>query len=206
MPEKVDRKDLELSLSNFYAKPVAIVSFELLLSLGLVIFLGIFAIRPTLLTMSDLIKEIEDKQELTEALDKKIAALGTAQALYLSLENRLGVLDEAIPSQPQLITTLKIVEKLATDNQVVIESLSVPIIPEEEMTPSTTPNLSRVPLPTTITVSGDYVAIRAYVEALRNTRRSIVVDTVSFNIEENRGDKKLRASISVNLPYFGVPS
>lgn len=206
MQNNKDRKELSDSLGSFYLKPVAIVSFELLLSIGLVVFLGIFAIKPTLLTMSDLIKEIEDKKKLTEQLEKKIAALGSAQALYLSLEDRLSVLDEAIPSQPNLITSLKIIEKLATDNNVVIENMSVSTIPDEVITPTTTPKLKRMPLPATISVTGDYLEIRAYVEALKKVRRSIVIDTVTFNIEENRGDKKLRASITVNLPYFGVPS
>lgn len=200
------RNDLNASLNQFYTKPIAVVSFELLLSLGLVIFLGLFAIKPTLVTMSDLIKEIEDKKELNEQLDKKIAALGTAQTLYLSLEDRLKVLDEAIPSQPQLIRSLKVVEKLATDNQVIIESLSVTTIPEETISEVNLARLTRTPLPTTVTVVGDYLSIRAYVESLRSMRRSFVVDTVTFSIEENRGDRKLRANITLNLPYFGLPS
>jgi Tfp pilus assembly protein PilO len=204
--EDKQRKDLSFSLNQFYNKPVAVVSFELLLSLGLVIFLGLFAIKPTLTTMSDLIKEIDDKKALNEQLTKKIAALGTAQTLYLSLEDRLGLLDEAIPSQPELIKSLKVVEKLAGENNVVIESISVASIPNE--TPSEVSNgkLQRVPLPVNVSVVGDYVSIRAYVEALRNIRRSYVVDTVTFSIEENRGQRKLRASITLNLPYFGLPS
>lgn len=206
MAKTKERKDLDASLSTFYAKPVAIVSLELLLSLILVIFMGFFAIKPTLTTMSDLIKEIEDKKKLTQQLDQKIAALGSAQALYLSMEDRLPLLDEAIPSQPQLITSLKIIEKLATENNVVIQGLSVNTIPDENVPTASGDQLTRVPLPTTINVTGEYLAIRAYVEALKNVRRSIVIDTVTFNIEENRGDKKLNANITVNLPYFGVPS
>lgn len=203
--EEKQRKDLDLSLGQFYTKPIAVVSFELLLSLGLVIFLGIFAIKPTLTTMSDLIKEIDDKKALNEQLTKKIAALGTAQTLYLSLEDKLPLLDEAIPSQPELIKSLKIIEKLATENNVIIESLSVPTIPNEAPAKATG-KLKRVPLPVTVSVVGDYVSIRAYVEALRLVRRSFVVDTVTFSIEENRGSRKLRATITLNLPYFGIPS
>jgi len=204
--ETKQRKELAFSLGDFYAKPIAIVSFELLLSLGLVIFLGLFAIKPTLTTMSDLIKEIDDKKELNQQLEKKVVALGTAQGVYLTYQSRLGLLDEAIPSQPQLIKSLKTLEKLATDDQVTIESLSMATIPDETTADVSSDKLQRVALPVNVTVVGDYLAIRSYVESLRNMRRSFVVDTVSFSIEENRGDRKLRATITLNMPYFGVPS
>lgn len=204
--EDKNRKDLSFSLDQFYSKPIAVVSFELLLSLGLVIFLGMFAIKPTLTTMSDLIKEIEDKTELKEQLDKKIAALSTAQTVYLSLENRLPVLDQAIPSQPELIKSLKVIEKLAGENNVVIESINVSSIPNETPSETSSGNLKRAPLPINVSISGDYISIRTYVEALRNIRRIFVVDTVAFTIEENRGQRKLRATITLNLPYFGLPS
>lgn len=203
--EEKQRKDLDISLGQFYTKPIAVVSFELLLSIGLVIFLGIFAIKPTLTTMSDLIKEIDDKKALNDKLTKKIAALGTAQTLYLSLEDKLPVLDETIPSQPELIKSLKIIEKLATDNKVIIDSVSVPTIPNETQDKSTG-KLQRQPLPVTVAIQGDYVSIRAYVEALRQMRRSFIVDTVTFSIEENRGTRKLHATVTLNLPYFGLPS
>lgn len=204
--EEKKRKDLSFSLDQFYAKPVAVVSFELLLSLGLVVFLGLFAIKPTLTTMSDLIKEIEDKTELKEQLDKKVAALSTAQTVFLSMENRLSVLDQAIPSQPELIKSLKIVEKLAGESNVIIESIGVTTIPDETPADLAIGVPERSPLPVSVTVIGDYVSIRSFVESLRNVRRSYVVDTVSFSIEENRGQRKLRATISLSVPYFGQPS
>jgi hypothetical protein len=60
MPDQ--RQKLIRNLNAFYQKPVAKVSLELFLSVGTIIFFAMFAIRPTLLTMSDLVKEIEDKR------------------------------------------------------------------------------------------------------------------------------------------------
>ncbi len=105
---------------NFYQRPVAKVSLELFFSIGAVLFFAVFAIRPTLLTMSDLIKELEDKRNLDQQLSQKIAALSTAQASFLGAQNRLVVLDEAIPTSPQFIYSLKLLEKVASDNRLVI--------------------------------------------------------------------------------------
>lgn len=197
-----DRKEVQHALQDFYAKPATAATLELFLSIGLVLILGVFAIQPTLMTMAELNAEIKEKEELSEQLSRKITSLQTAQGVYASFESRLPLLDEAVPSQPQLIRTLKIIEKLATENQVVIESIGVPRIPDEEL-PERTAILDRQVLPITVSVVGDYISIRSYVEALRNSRRSFVTETVTFNLQENRGTQRLSASITINAPYFG---
>ena len=50
-----------------------------------------FSIRPTLLTMSDLIKEIQDKENLDKQLSQKIASLSTVQPLYLRLQDQISL-------------------------------------------------------------------------------------------------------------------
>lgn len=199
------QKEIASALNQFYQRPIALVSLELLLSIGLVVFLGIFAIQPTLQTMSELVKERKDKQELADQLKKKEAALETAQGVYTQILPNIGYLDTAIPQQPQIVRSLKIVEKLATENKVVIGSLAVPTIPDEQQIIPPKAVLDRVDLPVTLNVTGDYLSIRAFVEALRNSRRSYVIDTVNFSIQENRGEKKLQASITLSIPYLGVP-
>lgn len=200
------RKQLTTTLLQFYHQPVARVSLELFLSIGTVIFFAVFAIRPTLLTMADLIKEIEDKRALDDKLGQKVAALNSAQNEYLSLQNRLVVLDEAIPSSPQLLTALKIIEKLASDKQLVINSISIPEIPAE--TPADTSNtsvkLERQMLPVTMSITGEYPVIRQFIEDLRNSRRTFVVQSISFSINENREQRHLLASITIGIPYFGA--
>lgn len=199
------QKEIAAALNQFYQRPIALVSLELLLSIGLVVFLGFFAIQPTLTTMSELVKERKDKQELADQLKKKEAALETAQGVYTQILPNIGYLDTAIPQQPQIVRSLKIVEKLATENKVIIGSLAVPIIPDEQPQVSAKVVLERVDLPVTLNVTGEYLAIRSFVEALRNSRRSYVIDTVNFSIQDNRGEKKLQASITLNIPYLGVP-
>jgi hypothetical protein len=199
------QKEITSALNSFYQRPVALVSLELLLSIGLVIFLGVFAIQPTLITMSNLIKERDDKIKLAEQLDKKMAALRTAQDVYTQIQAQLPLLDEAIPQRPEIVKSLKIIEKLATENNVIVQSIAVPVIPDENQEISPKVALERVNLPTTVTINGDYLSIRAYVEALRNSRRSFVVDTVTFSLQENRGEKKLQANVTLHIPYLGVP-
>lgn len=201
----LQQKEITTALIKFYHKPVALVSLEVLLSLGLVIFLAVFAIQPTLVTMSDLLKEREEKIKLSEELDKKVTALASAQNVYTQIQPQLYLIDEAIPPKPELIKSLKIIEKLATENKVFLASISVPTIPDEVEKIEGKSATDRVNLPTVVSISGDYLSIRAFTEALHASRRSFVIDTVSFNLVENRGERKLQASITLNLPYFGEP-
>lgn len=198
------KRELTTILNQFYMNPVAKASTELFLTIGLVLFLGVFAIRPTIVTMSDLLKEIESKKELDTALTKKIAALQTAQNQYLAIEDQLQLLDEAIPEDPQVIYGTKLIEKIAAETKVVINSLTISVIPE-----NTQPNVvfaqkSKQLLNISVKISGDYISIREFVEALRNSRKSFIIESVVFALEEDRGSKKLSASITIAAPYFGV--
>lgn len=198
------QKQIKGALLHFYENPIARVSLELFLSVGLILFLGIFAIRPTLVTMSNLLQEIEDKGDLNEQLERKIAALGTAQNEYRANEQNLFVLDEAIPSDPELIRNLKIVEKIAIDSRVVIQNLGITEIPVEENVNEVNRPKSLTNLPMTITVVGNYPSIRNFVKNFHDNRRVIVVDSVTFSLEDGSDIKELSARIAFNFPYIGI--
>jgi Tfp pilus assembly protein PilO len=198
------QQQIRTTLVQFYNQPIAKVSLELFLSIGAVIFFALFAIRPTLITMSELVKEIEDKEALDQQLSQKVAALATVQNEYLVVENRLEVLDEAIPNQPELETTLKIIEKVASDNDLVITSVQVQELPQP--TDETIPfeDKERVSLPINVIVAGEYTAIRNFIDDLNNSRRALIVDSIVFSVSQERESRKLRATITVNMQYYGV--
>ncbi|NCO12682.1 hypothetical protein GW926_04090 [Candidatus Pacearchaeota archaeon] len=201
MPTK--REQLTRTLNEFYQRPVARVSLELFLTVGAIIFFAVFAIRPTLVTMSDLVKEIEDKRDLDQKLTQKIASLSTAQTTYLEVQDRLYLLEQAYPSTPDFIFAIKIIEKIASDRNILIDTLSVPEIPKEVDPELPFSKLSNNSFPLSLSLTGDYNQIRLFVEDLLTYRRSFVTDTVIFATSEERGQKKLRASITLSVPYFG---
>jgi Tfp pilus assembly protein PilO len=199
---KLTRKQLSTALQDFYQKPVAKVSLELFLSIGAVLFFAIFAVRPTLLTMAELVKEIEDKQKLDQQLQQKIAALSTAQSTYLSLQDRLIALDQAIPNTPQFIRSLKLLEKVASEQQLIISNLTVNEIPQEEAADQSK-DLQRVTIPVSVTVTGEYASIKGFIEQVLNLRRTYIIDTVVFSKNDERGQERLDAIITFGMPYFG---
>lgn len=199
------QQQLGSALNSFYQQPVARVSIELFLSIGLILFLSIFAIRPTLITMSDLIKEIDDKKIHSENLDKKITALATAQSEYISFEDKLVYLDQAISSKPELVYSLKVLEKLASDNNVVISGMTVSELPTEESEGLQFSNRVLNTMPISINLVGDYVSIRNYTEAIRSNRHAYTIESVSFNLNDDEAVKTLTASLTTSVPYYGPP-
>lgn len=199
-----ERRQIVQGLSLFYEKPVAKASIELFLSIGAVLFFAIFAIKPTLLTMSDLIKEIDDKRTLDKKLNEKIAALSTAQTEYLKLENRLSILSSAIPINSEIVLTLKIIEKLASEQKITINSLNLNDVPKEIDVLTDFEMMTRKNLTFNIVVSGDFPAIRAFVNSLMESQRSFLIEKITFVISDVRGLKRLDANISVSAPYYGI--
>lgn len=199
--EKNRQNQVQQVLFDFYKNPVARVSIELIFSIAAVIFFAVFAIKPTLQTMADLIKEIEDKRALDEQLGQKIASLNTAQNQYQQFSSQFYLLDEAIPKSPQLVEALKLIEKIASDNNLSIQNITMSSVPDE-LNKAVAGSAKRELLTLNVDVVGDYLTIRDYIEDLMVSRRMMIVDQVNFSLSNNRFQKSLTAVIRVNLPYY----
>jgi len=202
---KTRQAQLLTVLLDFYRQPVARVSLELILSILAVIFFAMFAIRPTLLTMSDLVKEIADKKELDKQMDLKIASLSTAEEQYQKYEGQFYLLDQAIPRQFDLVKSLKIIEKLAGEEMLAINRISVSTITDpiaDDQAPVKLNQFQRDFLVVNIDVAGDFLTIRRFVEKIIGLRQLMIVDQVSFDRKtETTG---LSARIRINLPYYSL--
>lgn len=195
-------QQLTKTLVDFYHKPVAQVSLELFLSIGAVLFFIVFAIQPTLITMSELIKELEDKRALDQQLSQKIAALSSAQTTYLQIEPQIPLLFEAIPKKPQLKETLLVLEKIASDRNLVIDTIVVKEVPREVEADMSKSSVKRTIIPVVVTVTGTYPNISGYLQDILNIRRTIMIESIVFTRTEERGSEVLRTNITLGLPYF----
>ncbi len=198
MPTK---QQTSLSLANFYRHPVAAVSTELLVTIGFILVLAVVAIQPTLKTMADLSKEITDKTELNKKLQSKVAALNTAQAEFYRWQEKLALLDTAIPNNQLTIQDVKLLEKLAVENSVVISRISLNEFPDATKPLSTKPQVNE--LPVSVTIAGDYLSIKKFVDSLLNSRRVFVISSINFSVATTRGGQQdLTATLSINAPYY----
>ena len=226
------QNQLNRTLRQFYDRPVAKVSLELVFSLLAVIFFALFAIRPTLVTMSDLVKEINDKTALDNRLKEKIASLTSAKDEFEASEPRFAVLEQAIPGTPRFEEALLLIEKTASNYKLPITAIQLREIPKGSITAPNgsppTPELAppsavtstdnpqaaagsiavkpkrvRLSKPVSITVEGEYPTIRAFITDLGNLQRQLTVDAISFQVTDELSKKKLRATLTISIQYFG---
>lgn len=204
-------------LQQFYQKPIAKVSTELIITICTVIFLAIFAIQPTLNTMSSLLKNIDDKQKVDQDLTKKAAALSTANAALVPLENQVRILDQVIPNSPDLDGILRRIEKLASGRSIVLTTLQSSVVPKEnDPDLKGTPELSVLTLQ--VGVSGTYANVKDFLEALLQIDRQLSVVSVSIAAKKDAAtatpppgadtaaaSPDLQMSITIQAHYYGVP-
>jgi len=79
-------------------QPLLQASLFLILSLLLLIVLVVVALKPTLVTIGQLLGQIKQQQAVEVELDKKIAQVQAAQQAYQEVRDQLGVLDKALPT------------------------------------------------------------------------------------------------------------
>jgi Tfp pilus assembly protein PilO len=111
-------------------------------------------------------------------------------------------IDEAIPNSPQFLQSLKLLEKVASDHQLIISNMVVNEIPKETSV-EVNEKAERITVPVSITVTGDYNTIRAYIEDVLSLRRTFIIDTIIFSKNDDRGQERLNANITFGIPYFG---
>lgn len=109
-------------LKSLSKEPVAQASLALILSLLTVSFFGIFAIKPTLVTIAELMRTIKDKKEVNGLLQAKIEALTMAQANYERIKPDLGEVEKMLPQEALFLRLVAEINLLAWENDVVLES------------------------------------------------------------------------------------
>lgn len=207
-------------LQQFYQKPIAKVSIELIITIFTVIFLAIFAIQPTITTMSALVKNIEDKQKVDQELTKKAAALSTLNSELAPLKSQVRMLNSAIPNEPDIDGILRRIEKIASGRPIVLTSIQSNKTPKDE-----DPDRKGVPELSTLTlqigVKGSYLDIKDFLEAILKIDRQFTVVSLSISTQKNlqfsqttndQGSSsatspspELQMGITVEAHYFGVP-
>lgn len=195
---------IQMELNRFYEKPVARVSAALVFSIVCVGFFGAFAIRPTLQTMAELIKQIDEKKDIDQKLTQKIAALTTAQRELSQKQSQFALLDIAIPASPQFTQLLTVVEKVAVEQGVVFTSASIQKVPVEREQPllpnQKQTNVNLESLPFTLTFTGSYEQLTGMLRELGNLQRILVVDRYDI-IPTSEGSSDV-LTMSVSLRAF----
>ena len=181
-------------LTHLIKKKEVVVYTELILSLIAIAVFGYFALRPTFLTISTLIKEIENKKQIDSQLQTKINALNEAQKKLSLLENR-DLVDIALPQDSGLNQLLYQLEYLATMQGLTVRSLSL-----ESVVINGVPKTNEIIF--SMGASGNLENINFLLSSLEDLKRVITIDntTITKNKTENVTEEQVAlGAIGVNI-------
>jgi hypothetical protein len=188
---------------------------EILLSLATVSIFAIFALRPTLLTIAGLIKEIDSKKQTIEIMQSKIDNITKANNIYNLERNKINILLNAIPDTPNPEVYARQIEGLSGRYNLEISEIfigeAVILGKKTGVTDKNKKDLKKLPegsislsVSTTYKTGMDrYTSLVDAISNLESLRRPAQVDTIQIKTSTTEDKEKvLELSIDARLPYY----
>ena len=203
-------KDYFMNISLLYKRREDVKMFlEIILSLMTITIFSVFALRPTVLTIAQLVKDNKTKQGALAKLNEKISALSTAKNLYEQESSNISLINYAVPDKTTADSLIRQIELLAGQNSTKILNFTVDelvLVGTAKLQPPVE-NLTAFPpesgsVDFSITVTGDYPSLSAFQKALENLLRPIKMDSVKiFTVVSETGNAQ-NLTVKGRSPYL----
>ncbi|TXH62562.1 MAG: hypothetical protein E6Q84_01025 [Thiothrix sp.] len=197
---------LAMRWQKYYGLPSVQVSLGVVMSVLIIAFFLIFAIRPTLATIARLTSDIGDSTKTLQILEAKASALAKANTLYEKLKPKLEILKTSVPDfDPSYAGITKTIETAAATEGVNIASVTLGkgmINSRIGVFGVNSKSNEVVPLPITIRVTGDYKKCMSMANRLSNSKRLISIDTIALG-KELIGGKQVNVAGEVSMVLSG---
>jgi Tfp pilus assembly protein PilO len=146
-----------------------------ILTLATVSFFGLFAITPTLSTISNLNKQYEDNKLVYDALNKKLSNLQLLDFQYQEIQPNLEAIYSAIPRTTKIPYLTRQLENIASNNNVTVKKLDFGII-------EVYPNTKKDPIYSftfKVDVVGNDAGVNGFISNVINFDRIIGIDRIT---------------------------
>jgi type IV pilus assembly protein PilO len=167
------------------------IYLELILSLITIGIFVVFAIKPTVTTIADIVTKIKVEQETSDKLDIKIKNLGIAQTLYNAEKANINLLDTAIPSGSDISGFIRQNEGLIKKENV------TPITVSVDKTNLLVATTSASVLGVTTSITGEFNNLENFIKDIESLRRPSIIS--KMNMSET--DKLINLSLTLQTPY-----
>jgi len=187
---------------------------EIFLSLITISLFSIFALRPTLTTIAQLIKDVESKKNTLSSVNEKIEKISKAQLIYDQQKKNIELLYLAIPKTASPDAFVRQVEFLSASNQAIIDSIGTGkavILGKESESPKSNNDIQKITdgmnsFSISISTQTDLSKIAPsinFISSLENLLTPLVIDNLSFSVVENKDStKSIINSISGQVTYL----
>ncbi len=119
-------RDYFLNIINVYKqKPDVKMFLEILLSVGTISLFAIFAIKPTIITIIDLVNQLQSREQTLSQMNRKIDNIQTARALFNANQTTIALVPEAVPTDPSPDVFARQIEGLSKKNSANLLGVSI---------------------------------------------------------------------------------
>lgn len=153
----------------------------IILSLFAMTFFGVFAINPTITTVIELRKKLEDAEFVNTQLETKLENMSRLREEYLAISDDLPVIFAAIPEKPTATQLFAQIQGVAENSGATITALQS--LQVEQASQSKTPPRDSA-FSFTVEVQGTYEEISDFLESFVNSERSVTLETVAITKHE----------------------
>lgn len=205
-------KSLFVGLVSHYKQRADLKAYlEMMLSLVTISVFTIFALRPTIITIAQLLKDIDAKKAVLAQIDTKIENLARAQSVYESERSKIAVLETSIPKIAQPDVFARQIEGLIGTHQVEVVSFNQTrsVLLGNTPLPATT---KEVPLPPetsstsfTLSVSADvdnYQLVTGLLSDFEKLRIPSVLQEVRISKGKDKDEQKMILFMQGEIPYL----
>ena len=146
-------------------------------------FFGLFAINPTLSTIANLNKQLEDNKFVDQQLQSKINNLYLLQQKYNELTPDLPYVLDSFPKNPQAPLLVGQLQSLAKSSNITVNSLQTF---EVEVPNSSVTTKKFYAFSFSISASGSYENISKFIDSVVKMQRIVSINI--FSLSKNSGE------------------
>lgn len=173
----------------------------ILLSLFAISFFSIFALRPTLVTIGEIVAQIRTQKEVNASLEQKIKSLQLAQANWRKITADLPLIDQALPELPAPQNFARQTEAVAAKQNVLLKDLSLGKV---SLLGDTSSGLQLFPF--SFTVQGEPARVFSFLSNFESSRLALVWQTVTIGkkakTEGQETGTQLNLTVSGGVAYY----
>jgi type IV pilus assembly protein PilO len=162
----------------------------IVLTIVSVIILAVFAINPTLSTIANLQKQLDDAKFVAEKLDIKINNLSTLQTKYETLKPDLPIIYASLPRKEEAALLTGQIQALAQENGLAVAIIQVTDFTESKSFSYFTFNVS---------MQGDYENLVGFLNKLVRMQRIVDLKDISITSPENSEDNLILSTRGIAL-------
>jgi Tfp pilus assembly protein PilO len=162
------------------------------------IILGLFAINPTLSTIANLQKQLDDNKFVQQELEQKINDLSVLQQKYALVQPDLGAINNAVPQTPETTALLGQIQSVVKDSNLSIVNLQVF---EVDIPPIVVGEKKYSTFDFSISAQGGYQNMVNFINELANIQRIIVINDATIAKGTDNNITGLRLTIRGTVYY-----